>query len=251
MTSEFQWRVGAVAILVTSVLLAPGPARAGGGFAVDDAEAANPGECRVESWAALAGNHDFVAAVAPTCGVKFVVPLEVGGQYQRSRSDSAWGTSGTLKAKANLIPLANHAFGLGLSASSSWDLISGANTGTFINVPVTFQLRDDFKVNINGGWLYDGVTKINYAAWGGGFEWNIVKLVDLPLTVIGEVYGQSGRLVAAEPDEAPPNNSVREPRHQLGLRYTPKDNIDFDLIWGRNITGENSNWVTAGVNLRF
>lgn len=95
--------------------------------------------------------------------------------------------------------------------------------------------------------MYDSTTKINYATWGGGFEWNFVK----PLTLIGEVYGQSGRLVTPEPDAAPSNNSVREPRSQLGLRYTPKENIDFDVIWGRNITGENSNWVTLGVNLRF
>jgi hypothetical protein len=247
MTSAFKWRLAAFAFLVSGLAFAPGQARAGGAFAVDDSEAANPGECRVESWASFGGNHDFVAAVSPTCGVKFPVPFEVGAQYQRSRSDSVWGTSGTLKAKANLIPVANHPFGLAISGGGNWNLITGASTGGFINVPVTFQVREDFKININGGWMYDSVAKINYATWGGGFEWNFVK----PLTLIGEVYGQSGRLVTPDEDAAPSNNSVREPRSQLGLRYTPKENIDFDVIWGRNITGENSNWVTLGVNLRF
>jgi hypothetical protein len=241
----------ALSLLTISLLVSAGYAHAAGAFAVDDAETANPGECRVESWASSAANHDFIAAVSPTCGVKFVVPLEVGGQYQRSRSDSEWGTSGTLKVKANLIPVAGNAFGVGIAGGGNWNLITGANTGGFMYVPITFLLRDDFKININGGWMYDSVSKINYATWGAGFEWNIVKLVNLPLTVIGEVYGQEGRLVPAEPDDAPSNNSVREPRTQLGLRYTPKENIDFDVIWGRNITGENSNWVTVGVNLRF
>jgi hypothetical protein len=244
-------RFALVAVLAAGRLLAPEYAHAAGAFAVDDAEAANPGECRVESWASFGANHDFIGAVAPTCGLKFVVPFEVGAQYQRARADSQWGTSGTLKAKANLIPLANNAFGVGIAGGGNWNLITGASTGGFLYIPVTFQVRDNFKININGGWAYDTTTKINYATWGAGFEWSLVKLVKLPLTLIGEVYGQDGRLAAVEPGDAPSNNSVREPRTQLGLRYTPKENIDFDVIWGRNITGENSNWLTLGVNLRF
>lgn len=248
MTSEFRRGVAALALLTAGLLLVPsGAYAAGGAFAVDDTEIGKPGDCKVESWVSFAGNHDLVAATSPACVVKLGIPVEVGGQLQRSRSDSVWSTSGTLKAKTNIIPSENHPFGLAISGGSSWNLISGANTGGFINVPVTFQLREDFKINLNGGWMYDGVAKINYATWGGGFEWNFVK----SFTLIGEVYGQSGRLQAAEPDAAPSNNSVREPRSQLGLRFTPRENIDFDVIWGRNITGENSNWVTLGVNLRF
>lgn len=241
-------RLAASMLFAAGLLLTPVHAlAAGGAFAVDDSEIGKPGECKVESWLSLASNRDVIAATSPACVIKLGIPLEFGGQLQRSRSDSEWGTSGTLKAKINLIPAEGHAFGLGLSGGSGWNLITGANTGGFINVPVTFQLREDFKININGGWMHDATTKINYATWGGGFEWNFVK----PLTLIGEVYGQSGRLQEAEPDAAPSNNSVREPRTQLGLRYTPKDNIDIDVIWGRNITGENANWVTLGVNLRF
>jgi hypothetical protein len=220
---------------------------AGGAFAVDDSEIGKPSECKVESWASLAGNHDLIAATSPACVVKLGIPFEVGGQLQRARSDDAWSTSGTLKAKTNIIPAENHAFGLAISGGSSWNLISGANTGGFINVPITFQLRDDFKINLNGGWMYDAGSKIGYVTWGAGFEWNFVK----PLTLIGEVYGQDGRLAPVEIGDAPSNNSVREPRTQLGLRYTPKENIDVDLIWGRNITGEKSNRMTVGVNLRF
>ncbi len=249
---QFRQQLAAATLFAAGLLLVPGYAlAAGGAFAVDDSEIGKPGECKVESWASFAGNRDLIAATSPACVVKLGVPFEIGGQLQRARSGSEWGTGGTLKAKTNLIPADGHAFGLGISGGSGWNLITGASTGGFINVPVTFQLREDFKININGGWMYDATTKINYVTWGGGFEWNIVKQTNLPLTLIGEVYGQQGRLVPAEPDAAPSNNSVREPRTQLGLRYTPKDNIDIDVIWGRNITGENSNWFTLGVNLRF
>lgn len=241
-------RLTGMTLLAVAHVLAPASAfAAGGAFAVDDSEIDKPGACKVESWASFAGNHDFIAAVAPACVVKLGIPIEFGAQYQRSRSDSAWGTSGTLKAKTNLIPAEGNAFGLGLSGGTSWNLISGANTGGFINVPITLQLRDSFKINLNTGWMYDTPSKIGYVTWGAGFEWNFVKQV----TLIGEVYGQDGRLVTPDIDAAPSNNSVREPRSQLGLRFTPKENVDFDVIWGRNITGENANWVTLGVNLRF
>lgn len=250
MTRSIERRLAAAALFTAGLMLTSGGAlAAGGAFAVDDSEIGKPGECKVESWVSLASNQDFSAATSPACAVKLGIPFEIGAQLQRSRSDSEWGTSGGLKGKINIIPAEGHAFGLGLSGGTSWNLINGANTGGFINVPVTFQMREDFKININGGWSYDATTKIGYATWGAGFEWNFTKA--LPLTLIGEVYGQYGRLAPVEPDAAPANNSVREPRSQLGLRYTPKDNVDIDVIWGRNITGENANWVTLGVNLRF
>jgi hypothetical protein len=206
---------------------------------VDDVEIGKPGDCKVESWVSIASNHNFIAATSPACVAKLGIPVELGGQLQRSRSDGVWGTSGTLKAKTNLIPIENHPFGLGISGGSSWNLITGANSGGFINVPVTFQLRDNFRINVNGGWLYDNVAKIHYATWGAGFEWSFVK----PLTLIGEVYGQAG--------DSPTPNTIVEPRSQIGLRYTPQDKVDIDVIWGRNITGENAHWLTLGLNLRF
>ena len=235
-------------MLATGVLLLPATVYAAdGAFAVDDVEVGKPGECKIESWASAATNHDFTAVTSPACVVKLGIPVELGAQLQRSRGDGVWGTSGTLKAKTNLIPVENHPFGLGISGGSTWDLITGAHTGGFINVPVTFQIQEKLRINVNGGWLYDNAAKIHYLTWGAGLEWNFVK----PLTLIGEVYGQAGRLSAVGKDEAPAPNSIREPRTQIGLRVTPQDNVDLDLIWGHNITGENAQWLTLGVNLRF
>ena len=235
-------------VLVAGVILLPARANAAGGaFVVDDVVIDKPGACKVESWASAASNQDFSAVTSPACVVKLGIPVELGGQLQRSRADGIWGTTGMFRAKANLIPVENHPFGLGISGGSSWDLMSGANTGGFINVPVTFQLRDNFRINVNGGWLYDNVAKISYATWGAGFEWGFAD----KWTLIGEVFGQAGALPAADPGDPPPLNAIVEPRTQIGLRFTPQDNVDIDLIWGHNVTGENAHWGTNGVNLRF
>ena len=69
--------------------------------------------------------------------------------------------------------------------------------------------------------------RYNISIWIGG---SLKK----PFTLIGEVFGQGSQNTGA----------------QLGLRYTPVEKIDFDLIYGRNLTGEHANWITLGVNLR-
>ncbi|MGH6666023.1 MAG: hypothetical protein ACREB2_14165 [Pseudolabrys sp.] len=221
---------------------------AGGAFVVDDAEVGDPGKCTAQFWSSAATNHDFIAVVYPTCVVNLGKAVELGGLFQRSRASDVWGTSGTFTAKTNLIPVDKHAFGLGIEGGSSWDLISGASTGGYIFVPVTIPVNDAFKVNLNGGWLYDNVAKVNYATWGAGFEWAFVKD---QWTLIGEVFGHAGSLPAVDPGDPPPPNSIVEPRSQLGLRFNPQKNIDIDAIWGHNITGENAQWGTLGLNVHF
>ncbi len=242
-------RGGSRFLLAMTIVLAPASAlAAGGAFMVDDAEVDEANHCTAQFWSSAASNHDFIAVAYPTCVVNLGIPVELGGQLQRSRDDGVWSTTGTLKAKTNIIPFENHPFGLGISGGSSWDLISGANTGGYMFVPITIPVNDKFKVNVNGGWLYDNVAKISYATWGAGFEWIFVPD---QWTLIGEVFGQVGALPAVNPGDPSPLNSIREPRTQLGVRFNPQKNIDIDVIWGHNITGENAQWATLGLNVRF
>jgi hypothetical protein len=222
---------------------------AGGAFAVDDSEVGKPGECKVESWVSFADNHrnDFIGAVAPACVANLGRPVELGVQVQRTRGDGEWGTGLTLKAKTNLIPLEGNRFGLGISGSTGWDLITGENVGGAINLPLTFEVSEQVKVNFNAGWLHERADSLNWFTWGAGFEWNIVK----PVTLIAEVFGQAGNLPPGPAGQPLPQSSIREPRLQAGLRYTPVESIDLDLIYGRNITGEDANWITLGLNVRF
>lgn len=215
---------------------------AGGAFAVDDSEIAKPGECKVESWISHAGNSDLAIVSSPACVASIVVPVELGLALSRSRGGHEWGTDLALKAKWNGFSVDGPGkVGLGLAVASTFDLVAHQNTGTSINVPLTFQLSEQVRANLNGGWSFDNTADTHYGTWGAGLEWNIVK----PVTLIAEVFGIAGR----RPEDEP--KSLTVPRAQVGLRYTPLENVDFDIIYGHNITGEDSNWVTGGVNIRF
>ena len=41
------------------------------------------------------------------------------------------------------------------------------------------------------------------------------------------------------------------PRFQSGLRYSPAKDMDFDVIYGRNLLGEWANWITVGLTVRI
>ena len=66
---------------------------------------------------------------------------------------------------------------------------------------------------------------------------------DGPITLIAEVFGLVG--------ERTDPRSIIDPRFQAGIRFTPIETVDLDLIYGRNIAGENANWITVGLNVRF
>ncbi len=230
------------------VLALSGPVRAAGGaFAVDDAEVGKPGECKVESWVSFAGNGDFIGVTSPACVANLGRPVELGAQYQRSRSGGEWGTSLALKAKTNILPVETGKLGLGLAIAAPFDLITQQSSGFAVNAPATFEVSEQFKINVNAGWLYERVDQLHWFTWGAGFEWQFAE----KLTLIAEAFGQLGRLPAVEEGDPPPPNSLREPRLQAGLRFTPVEAVDLDLIYGRNITGENADWLTLGVNVRF
>jgi hypothetical protein len=240
MATEYCWRAFAPIIVAAGLLMVPAHAKAAGGaFIVDDAEIGKAGDCKVESWASFASNHDMSAVTSPACVVNAGTPVELGGAIGRFRNDDRWTTNGGPKVKTNLIPVETGHFGVGLAGTAAWNLGTGQYTGNILSIPVTFQVRDDFRININGGWLFDGVARLNYAYWGAGFEWNFVQ----PLTLIGEIFGLTGPTTDV--------GSVNDPRAQLGLRLTPVKNTDIDLIYGHNIGGENAHWLTLGLNLHF
>jgi hypothetical protein len=76
--------------------------------------------------------------------------------------------------------------------------------------------------------------------WGASFEWDIVKGVSL----LAEVFGQVG----GKPIDQP---GILDPRMQVGLRFTPIDPIDIDVIYGYKVTGVNAQWITVGLTYRY
>jgi hypothetical protein len=79
---------------------------------------------------------------------------------------------------------------------------------------------------------------MSFLTYGAGFDW----IVHGPWIVTGEVFGQTGRSSLG---------SIVKPRWQSGVRFRPVDALSVDLIYGRNIAGENANWLTLAATFRF
>ena len=212
---------------------------AGSAYVVDTAEVGTPGNCKVESWVSWADHHDFIASLTPACVVDFGRPVDVSAQFSRTRADGEWTTTVSPKLKTNIVPTAIGRFGFAFSATATVDTISREATQYMLTVPATLRLSNHVRINLNTGWIHDRVLKENFFAYGASIDW----IVHGPWIVTGEVFGQTGRF-----DEF---GSLVKPRWQAGLRYRPVDEFSMDLIYGRNITGENANWLTLAATLRF
>ena len=163
----------------------------------------------------------------------------MSAQFSRLRADGEWGTGVLPKVKTNIIPTAIGSWGVAISATAAYDLITKENAALAVTVPATLRVSNVVRINLNAGWQLDRTTNRNYFTYGAGFDW---RTPDNVWTLTGEMFGQAG--VAEEP-------GVVEPRFQLGLRYRPVDQFNVDLIYGRNLAGERANWITLATIVRF
>lgn len=118
------------------------------------------------------------------------------------------------------------------------DATSRELTAFVATVPATLRLSNRMRINLNAGWMIDRPLNTHFFTYGAGFDW----IVHGPWILTAEVFGQSGRSEVA---------SLTRPRWQIGLRLRPVDAISMDLIYGRNLTGEDANWLTAAATIRF
>jgi len=211
---------------------------AGSAYVVDTAEVGEVGACKVESWVSWADNHDFIASMTPACVVDFGHPVDVSAQVSRSRADGEWTTTVSPKLKANVLPTAIGRFGFAVSANATIDTISREATAFAITMPATLRLSERLRLNLNVGWMLDRVLDAHFVTYGAGFDW----IVHGPWILTAEVFGQTGHEGLG---------SVVKPRWQAGLRLRPVDAFSVDVIYGRNINGENANWLTIAATGRF
>jgi hypothetical protein len=217
------------------MLLPTGAARAAGGaYGVDDAGVDDPGACKVETWLSYASSRDLTAVGAPACVFNIFRPVELGFALERSRSDGEWGTSLGLHAKTNLVPITTGGVGAALTVGTGFDLISGDHTDVSVVVPLTYQPIAPLNLNVNLGWLWDRAADTHFLTWGAGADWRVTEKIMLT----AEVFGQAG-------------SGAPDPAFQTGVRFTPKEWFDIDVIYGRNLNGADANWITVGLNVRF
>ena len=233
----------AASLLVCIVALCAASTRveaAGGAFGVDDAQIAPINTCQVESWVSSARNRDFVGATAPACTVDIFRPIEFKTEFQRLRAGGVWASGIGLQAKTVFYPAEPGKIGLAMSGSTAFDLTTNQYAGAFLNIPATYMLNERLRFHLNAGWLHSQPADAHFVFWGAAVEWTITQ----PLVLLAEVFGQAG----PAPRDLP---SLNDPRAQVGLRYTPVEAVDLDLIWGRNITGVRTDWITVGLTMRF
>jgi hypothetical protein len=247
-----------IAVALCLFALTPnGALAAGSAYQVDTAEVAEPGQCKIETWASFASNRDFIGALAPDCVVDLGRPVDMSAQFTRVRSDGDWASGVTPKLKTNLLPTAIGAWGFALSGQATYDLATGSNAGISAAIPATLRISNVLRINLNGGWQWDRGAARHYATYGAGLDW---RTPDNRWTLTSEIFGLVGVTHVAPPlldvsDPAPPDLSpssgATRPRFQAGIRFRPVDPFSIDLIYGRNITGENANWITAAMVVRW
>src|SRR4030088_1575916 len=211
---------------------------ANGAYAVDAADISEVGACKLESWISTATNTDFSLVANPSCVVDIGKPVELSVLTNRFRSDGDWSTTFQPKAKTNLVPTGIGKFGFSIYAGGSFDALTGDNLTAFAVVPATYRLSETMRINLNGGWLWDRAVDRHYLLYGIGWDWKFTDVLQLTI----EAFGQAGQA------DVP---SVTRPRFQAGVRYRPNEIFSVDLIYGRNIMGENANWITVGTTVRF
>jgi hypothetical protein len=222
---------GAFAFAVFILLLPvprAGAAKLGGPYYVDDAEIGKVGSCEVESWNSSAGNGDRIIVFSPACVFNLGSPVEVGTNLLNARSDGD-GISTVVP-----IPIGPTGFGLALSGAVVYDPFQHAANGLIFTVPVTFDLSEKLRLNINVGAQYNAEPAVLYATGGVGVSWNFVD----QWSIISEVFAIVGP-------------GTTNPRFQSGIRYSPTKDVDWDLIYGRNLTGEQANWITLALTFRI
>jgi hypothetical protein len=231
--------VTALSAAMASIALASPVRAAGSAYVVDTSEVTDAGACKIESWFSTASKHDFFGATNPACGVNLYLPAELSTQLSRARSDGEWSNALTPKAKFRLIPTAIGTPGLAISGTAGFDVTNRENTFLAVTAPVTLRLSNVVRINLNGGWMWDRTVDRHYLTYGAGVDW---RTADNIYTLTAEIFGQVGS------SDRP---SVTQPRFQVGMRLRPIDAFSVDVIYGRNIMGENANWFTIANTIRF
>lgn len=211
---------------------------AGTAFGVDTSEVSEAGSCKVEAWISRASNKDLVATTNPACVADLGRLVEFSAQLTRTRADDEWATSVAPKMKVKLLPTSIGGLGLALATGTNVDARTGEASTVFAYAPATLRLSEITRINLNTGWTWDRELNRNLVTYGAGFDWKMTSTLILTLETFGQ-YTDG------------PYGPATRPRFQAGVRYRPVDTFSVDLIYGRNINGEDADWITLATTIRF
>lgn len=230
----------AVAIFALLALACSPEALAAGALAVDEADLDPVGHCKLESWLSFGSAGDRIAVAAPGCVFDFGRPVEATLGVMRAHVGGTQETGTNAKLKTLITPTGAGKVSVAVATGATYDINSDQMADVAASVLTTFRIGESIKLNLNGGWLNNLADQRHVATWGAGIDWSLNDRISL----IGETFGLVGHRDAGRPH-------ANDPRAQLAVRFKPTENVDFDVIYGRNILGENAHWITIGLNVRF
>lgn len=239
MSANKRRAVSAFGAIFAAVLVSNAVQAAGTAYNVDTSEVGDT--CRVEAWTSLAANRDLLSAISGSCAFQLAMPMEVSTQFSRSRGDDEWASAVTPKIKVKLKDSDIGVFGLALTSYGSYDTRTGENTAFTVMMPSTVRITNQMRFNLNVGYSRDQVLQRDFLAYGVGFD---IRTLANDWIATVELYGLAGDSTGIDP------NTVR-PRGQIGLRWRPVEAWSADILYGRNLNGENAHWITFATAYRF
>lgn len=219
--------VGLIALMLLG--LSTNALAAGGAHIVDDANVEEPGVCHFETWATRRSTNTGVIVAAPACTAKSTPNLELGLSFTNA-SQPGRDTQTIGPAVKYVLHAADHgAAGVALSATTSWSSQTNRMETASMVVPITFHPSPLFNVNLNGGWLWTRTGTRSALFLGGQIEWQAAK----KLNVMSEVFERTDGV----------------PGGQAGMRWSPRETFDIDLLVSHGFDGTAHANATIGVTL--
>jgi hypothetical protein len=133
--------------VLAGIFVSTAAGAAGGHHAVDDANIADPGTCKVESWLTSARDSERLLHAGGGCRVG---PVELNGSTEYARADGGSQTGHTLQGKwaTALRP----GFSAGLSAWTSWQAhLRPRWQGSTVSTLFSWKPQDDLALHLNLG----------------------------------------------------------------------------------------------------
>lgn len=202
---------------------------AGGAHVIDDSEVETAGLCHAETWFTEFGDGRGLVNVSPACTFRALPTVEFGAGITHGWQDGDEQTLIGPSLKVALRPVDADA-GVGVALSAAIDPSTGTVATAAVLVPVTIDLSPKIRTNLNIGYLWarSGDRHVLFA--GAQIE----ARVHDTLSLMAEGFIRNGH----------------SPGFQAGLRWTPRQWVDVDLLGGHRVDGTAATAFTIGLTLR-
>jgi hypothetical protein len=210
--------------------LAPLPAAAAGGaHVIDDAEVLDSGICHLELWATR-GPDSWLTHGATACTFERLPMVEFGAfaEYLSDHGEEDLIVGPAIKVA--LVPV-ERGIGVGLAASAGFSLQEGHLETASLFVPLTADVSERVRVNVNAGWAWTHGEFGHEATFGAQVEYALAQEIGLMAEAFAGTRSGSGV--------------------QAGARWSPgNDRFDVDLLVAQTWNGARERAVTIGLTMR-